>query len=126
LLGTPSSFLGTYPGHADSDRNFREIDYAPYLEDDWRATQRITVTLGIRCDYATNPTGSPLTTIVNPPFPDTRDYRGAPLLFPHLPLHLRLYCRILSFHLSPCRKNVGRIRRKVGGNYSNRSKADRP
>jgi Carboxypeptidase regulatory-like domain len=74
LLGTPSSFLGTYPGHADSDRNFREIDFAPYFEDDWRATQRITVNFGIRYDYATNPTGSPLTTIVNPPFPDTRNY----------------------------------------------------
>jgi hypothetical protein len=74
LLGTPSGFLGTYPGHADSDRNFREIDYAPYFEDDWRATSRITVNLGIRYDYATNPNGGPLTTIVNPPFPDTRTY----------------------------------------------------
>ena len=74
LLGTPSSFLGTYPGHADSDRNFREIDYAPYFEDDWKATSRLTVNLGIRYDFATNPNGGPLTTIVNPPFPDTRDY----------------------------------------------------
>jgi Carboxypeptidase regulatory-like domain len=74
LLGTPSSFLGTYPGHADSDRNFRETDYAPYFEDDWKATSRLTVNLGIRYDFATNPTGGPLTTIVNPPFPDTRNY----------------------------------------------------
>ena len=74
LLGQPSSFLGTYPGHADSDRNFREIDYAPYFEDDWKATSRLTFNLGIRYDFATNPTGGPLTTIVNPPFPDTRDY----------------------------------------------------
>jgi Carboxypeptidase regulatory-like domain/TonB dependent receptor len=74
LLGQPSSFLGTYPGHTDSDRNFREIDYAPYFEDDWKATSKLTVNLGIRYDFATNPTGGPLTTIVNPPFPDTRDY----------------------------------------------------
>ena len=74
LLGEPSSFLGTYPGHADSDRNFREIDYAPYFEDDWKATSRLTFNLGIRYDFATNPNGGPLTTIVNPPFPDTRDY----------------------------------------------------
>ncbi|HEX4002360.1 MAG TPA: carboxypeptidase regulatory-like domain-containing protein [Candidatus Acidoferrales bacterium] len=74
LLGAPSSFLGTYPGHADSNRNFREIDYAPYFEDDWKATSRLTVNLGLRYDFATNPTGSPLTTIENPPFPDTRDY----------------------------------------------------
>jgi Carboxypeptidase regulatory-like domain/TonB dependent receptor len=74
LLGTPSSFLGTYPGHADSDRHFREIDYAPYLEDDWKVSQRLTINLGVRYDYATNPNGGPLTTIVNPPFPDTRNY----------------------------------------------------
>jgi len=74
LLGAPSSFLGTYPGHADSDRNFREIDYAPYFEDDWKATSKLTINLGLRYDFATNPTGGPLTTIVNPPFPDTRNY----------------------------------------------------
>jgi hypothetical protein len=74
LLGTPSSFLGTYPGHADSDRNFRETDYAPYFEDTWKATQKLTVTVGLRYDFATNPSGGPFTTIVNPPFPDTRNY----------------------------------------------------
>lgn len=74
LQGTPSSFLGTYPGHADSDRNFREIDLAPYFEDDWKVSSRVTLNLGLRYDFATNPTGGPLTTIVNPPFPDTRDY----------------------------------------------------
>jgi len=74
IQGTPSSFLGTYPGHADSDRNFREIDVAPYFEDDWKVSSRITLNLGIRYDYATNPSGGPFTTIINPPFPDTRDY----------------------------------------------------
>src|SRR6202044_1060715 len=74
LLGQSSDFLGTYPGHSNSDRNFREIDYAPYFEDDWKATSKLTLNLGIRYDFATNPTGGPFTTIVNPPFPDTRDY----------------------------------------------------
>ncbi|MGA9884481.1 MAG: carboxypeptidase regulatory-like domain-containing protein [Candidatus Acidiferrales bacterium] len=74
IQGTPSSFLGTYPGHADSDRNFREIDFAPYFEDDWKVSSRLTLNLGIRYDFATNPTGGPFTTIVNPPFPDTRSY----------------------------------------------------
>jgi hypothetical protein len=74
ITGVSDSFLGTYPGHADSDRHFREMDYAPYFEDDWKISSRLTVNLGIRYDFATNPTGGPLTTIVNPPFPDTRDY----------------------------------------------------
>ncbi len=74
LLGQAAGFLGTYPGHADSNRNFREMDYAPYFQDDWKATSRLTFNFGIRYDYATNPTGTPLTSIVNPPFPDTRNY----------------------------------------------------
>ncbi|MGH9717598.1 MAG: carboxypeptidase regulatory-like domain-containing protein [Candidatus Acidiferrales bacterium] len=74
IQGTPSSFLGTYPGHANSDRNFREIDFAPYFEDDWKVSSRVTLNLGIRYDFATNPTGGPFTTIVHPPFPDTRNY----------------------------------------------------
>jgi hypothetical protein len=82
IVGTSSSFLGTYPGHSDSDRNFRETDYAPYFEDDWKVTSRLTLNLGIRYDFATNPSGGPFTTIINPPFPDTRDYfvdaSGAP------------------------------------------------
>jgi hypothetical protein len=74
LQGEPFEFLGTYPGHNDSDRHFREIDYAPYFEDDWKATSRLTFNLGIRYDFATNPTGGPLNTITNPPFADTRPY----------------------------------------------------
>jgi hypothetical protein len=74
MQGQPYLFLGTYPGHADSDRNFREIDYAPYFEDDWKASSKLTFNLGIRYDFATNPTGGPLTTIVNPPFADTTPY----------------------------------------------------
>ena len=39
-----------------------------------KSRQRLTINLGVRYDYATNPNGGPLTTIVNPPFPDTRNY----------------------------------------------------
>jgi Carboxypeptidase regulatory-like domain/TonB dependent receptor len=74
MQGQPYLFLGTYPGHADSDRNFRETDYAPYFEDDWKATPKLTLNLGFRYDYATNPSGGPFNTIVSPPFPDTNAY----------------------------------------------------
>jgi hypothetical protein len=78
MTGNPFLFLGTYPGHDNSRRNFREVDYAPYFEDDWKVTSRLTLNLGVRYDYATNPTGGPFTTIVNAPFPDTNNYFTAP------------------------------------------------
>jgi hypothetical protein len=74
MTGQPYLFLGTYPGHNNSAREFREIDYAPYFEDDWKVTSKLTLNLGIRYDYATNPTGSPLNTIISPPFADATPY----------------------------------------------------
>ena len=80
LTGDPFLFLGTYPGHDNSARNFRETDYAPYFEDDWKVTPRLTLNLGIRYDYATNPkggvaaNGGPLNTIVNNPLADPTPY----------------------------------------------------
>ncbi len=69
LQGLPLTFLGVYPGQTDSTRDFREIDVAPYVQDDWKITPRFTLNAGVRWEYATNPVGvrHPLNNILDPP-----------------------------------------------------------
>lgn len=72
LQGTP--FLG----YAVQDspytdypfRYFREIDINPYINDSWKIGSRLTLNLGVRYDYGTNPSGWPLYTVPNTPFGD--------------------------------------------------------
>jgi hypothetical protein len=45
------------PGSSNGVRYFREIDMAPYFQDSWKLTPRLTLTLGVRYDYTTNPVG---------------------------------------------------------------------
>ena len=64
------------PGANNATRYFREILVAPYIQDDWKITSRLTLNLGFRYDYNTNPVGwafgnKPMQTIVGsflPPF----------------------------------------------------------
>jgi Carboxypeptidase regulatory-like domain/TonB dependent receptor-like, beta-barrel len=57
LQGISSFGFGSPPGFANSSRYFREIDIAPYFQDDWRVTPQLTLNMGIRYDYGTNPIG---------------------------------------------------------------------
>ena len=70
--GTP--FVGyavaNSPYTDDPFRYFREIDVSPYINDSWKVTPRLTLNLGVRYEYGTNPAGWPLYTILNPPFGD--------------------------------------------------------
>jgi hypothetical protein len=50
-------------------RYFRELNYAFYLQDDWKLSDRLTVNIGVRYSPASNPTSpiNDLHQIINPP-----------------------------------------------------------
>jgi Carboxypeptidase regulatory-like domain len=70
LEGSPSLFQGPEPGLTDSYRDFREIDVDGYVHDEWKATSRLTLNIGLRYEFVTDPTTNvhPLETLINPPF----------------------------------------------------------
>jgi len=70
LEGEPLVAFAVPQGENNATRYFREILIAPYIQDDWKITSRLTLNLGFRYDYDTNPVGwafgnQPMTTIVN-------------------------------------------------------------
>ncbi len=55
LTGQPYQFVGALPGFANSSRNFRETDLIGFIQDDWKARKNLTINLGFRYSFATNP-----------------------------------------------------------------------
>jgi hypothetical protein len=49
-------------------RYFREIDINPYVNDSWKVNNQLTLNLGVRYEYGSNPSGWPLYTVLNAPF----------------------------------------------------------
>ena len=70
LQGSASLFQGPEPGFTDSYRDFREIELDGYIQDEWKALPRLTVNVGLRYEFVTDPTTNvhPLNTLINPPF----------------------------------------------------------
>jgi len=70
LQGVPFLFQGPEPGLTDSYRDFREIEVDGYIQDEWKARRNLTVNVGLRYEFVTNPTTNvhTLNTLINPPF----------------------------------------------------------
>jgi hypothetical protein len=61
LKGTATSFVGTLPNNLAAggfqyyNRDTRATELTPYVNDEWRVSPKLTLNLGLRYDYVTNP-----------------------------------------------------------------------
>jgi hypothetical protein len=56
LKAKPLIYLGTRPELSNSDRGLRQNWLSGYVQDDWRVTPRLTLNLGVRYEFYSNPT----------------------------------------------------------------------
>ena len=55
LVGAPTVYLGTDPAFANSDRGFRQTYLGFYAQNDWQVRPHLTLNLGLRWEYSSNP-----------------------------------------------------------------------
>ncbi|MFZ0979567.1 MAG: TonB-dependent receptor [Candidatus Acidiferrales bacterium] len=69
----PITLLGALPGKDNSYRNFRESDLFPYIQDTWKVSRTVTLNLGLRYQFISNPTEThnELCAFIDPSSPST-------------------------------------------------------
>ena len=70
LQGTAATVVSAFPNQDDGYKDFRELFLTPYFQDDWKVTSKLTVNLGLRYEYETNPVEvtHQMTAFLDPPF----------------------------------------------------------
>jgi hypothetical protein len=70
LTGTPSLFTGAMDGQDYGNRDFRDISLKPYISDDWKVSRKLTLNIGFRYEFQTNPNEvhNILHNLVSPPY----------------------------------------------------------
>ncbi|MBI4443552.1 MAG: TonB-dependent receptor [Acidobacteria bacterium] len=56
LANQPFSFIGALPGKLDTQRGWRQTLFGFYFQDNYRVRDRLTLNLGLRYEFTTNPT----------------------------------------------------------------------
>ncbi len=55
LTATPSQLTGALPGHLNNYRDARQQQFMPYINDEWKVNRRLTLNLGVRYEWLSNP-----------------------------------------------------------------------
>src|SRR5262249_28267543 len=56
LQALPLSYVGADPSNANSDRGYRQSVASGFVQDFWRTTDHLTLNVGLRYDFNSNPT----------------------------------------------------------------------
>lgn len=104
LKDPPITLLGALPGQSNSYRSFREINLFPYIQDTWKVARTLTLNLGLRYDFVSNPVEihNQLCAFINPTNPATTGCTPVTHVFPSNPSRKSL---------DPRRNRLGSVQR---------------
>jgi len=82
LAGKASVVSGVIPGpQNDPNKDYRYTILEPYLQDDWKATSKLTVNMGVRWQFMTNPSDRLNRIYVIPDFATAPGFGNVPNVF---------------------------------------------